>query len=125
MDFTVNMQKQTEHKLHLKHVCSPYGSPQSSQVNAEHTETLLEAQWMNTAAIYTFYLPELSKNKSSSFFSFYYARDQEKYKWFPVLCWPTDVQSSHTRPYPPVNCEGCNAPKSSAGHSGLIPWHKM
>lgn len=43
MDFTVHMQKQTEQKLHLKLMCSPWGSPQGSEVNAEHTGTLLEA----------------------------------------------------------------------------------
>lgn len=85
MDFTVNMQKQTEHKLHLKHVCSPYGSPQSSQVNAEHTETLLEAHsgWILLLSTHFIYLNSV---RTSHLPSFLFTMQETKKNTSGFLC---------------------------------------
>lgn len=69
MDFRAHLQKQTEHKLHSKHVCSPCGSPQGSEVTTEHTGTLLEAHsgWMLPVSAFFIYLNSVRTSHLPSF----------------------------------------------------------
>lgn len=119
------MQKQTEHKLHLKHTWSPRGSPQSSEVNAEHTETLLEAHsaWILLLSTLFIYLNSVRTSHLPSFL-FNLQEPKKNTSGFlscvdPVMC----------RAVTPgrilLLIVEAETPKSSAGHSGLLPWPKM
>lgn len=57
------------HKLYLKHVCSPYRSPQGSEVNAEHSGTLLEAHsgWILLVSMLFIYLNSVKTSHLPSF----------------------------------------------------------
>lgn len=119
------MQKQTEYKLHLKHVCSPCGSPQSSEVNAEHAETLLEAlsAWILLLSTLFIYLNSV---RTSHLPSFLFNLQETKKNTSGFLCCVDPVMCRAVTPgrilLVIVEAE---TPKSSAGHSGLLSWHKI
>lgn len=71
--------------MHLKHVYSPYGSPQGSEVNPEHSGTLLEAHSGRILLISTLFI-YLNSVKTSHLPSFLFNLQETKKNTSGFLC---------------------------------------